>query len=101
MVVVCLGFAVMAGCAEQPLTVSSPAEPEGERPLVTVAPSEFVLRDLRKDAAIHLHCQVPNVQVRMGPWAGAAGNVIAYGCGYQVQYYMNCQSSQFCSRTLN
>jgi hypothetical protein len=41
------------------------------------------------------------VHVQLGTWAGAAGSVIAYGCGYQVTYYVSCQSSQFCSKTLN
>jgi len=35
-------------------------------PVVTAAPDDFVLRDVRKDAARYLSCQVPNIRVAMG-----------------------------------
>lgn len=69
-------------------------------PVVTVAPDDFVLRDVRKDAARYLACQVPNVRVAMGPWAGSEGNVTAYGCGYQVHYYLRCMTNHQCSLSL-
>jgi hypothetical protein len=66
-------------------------------PVVTVAPDDFVLRDVRKDAAGYLSCQVPNIHVAMGPWAGSEGNVTAYGCGYRVNYYLSCITNHQCS----
>jgi len=33
----------------------------------------------------------------MGPWAGSEGNVTAYGCGYQVNYYLRCITNHQCS----
>src|SRR5258706_7625506 len=66
-------------------------------PVVTVAPDSFVLRDVRRDATRFLNCQGPMIDVRMGPWAGSEGNVVAYGCGFQVNYYLRCQTSHLCS----
>lgn len=66
-------------------------------PVVTAAPDEFVLRDVRKDAARYLNCQVPNINATVGPWAGSEGNVTAYGCGYQVTYYLRCITNHQCS----
>ena len=66
-------------------------------PVITVAPDDFVLRDVRKDAARHFRCQVPNVQVELDAWAGSEGNVIAYGCGLQLGYYLRCMTSHQCS----
>ena len=65
-------------------------------PVVVLAPDDFVMRDVRKDAAQSLGCQVPMVLVRMGPWAGSQGNVTAFGCGYQITYYVACQTSHQC-----
>ena len=69
-------------------------------PVVTVVPDDFVLRDVRKDAAHQLDCQVPDVGVAMGPWAGSEGNVTAYGCGFQVTYYLRCLTNHQCSVSL-
>ena len=79
-----------------------PAEPRSPRrfPTATVVPDEFGLRDLRKDAARHLRCQVPSVQARLSGWTGSQGNVIAFGCGYQVTYYVTCIANHQCSFTL-
>src|SRR5690242_2377391 len=40
-------------------------------PVVTVSPDEFVLRDLRREAAQQLACQSPMVDVHMAAWAGS------------------------------
>lgn len=64
---------------------------------VTVAPGEDVLRDVRKDAARQLGCQAPGVSAELGPWAGAQGNVIAFGCGYEITYYVRCLTNHQCS----
>jgi hypothetical protein len=69
-------------------------------PLITVVPDDFVLRDVRKNAAPYLNCQVPDVQVALGPWAGSSGNVIAYGCGYEINYYLRCIADHQCSMTV-
>lgn len=69
-------------------------------PVVAVAPSELVLRDVRKDAARHLRCQTPDVGVQVESWAGSQGTVIAFGCGFQIAYYMRCDSSAFCRFTI-
>jgi hypothetical protein len=66
-------------------------------PVVSVAPDDFVLRDVRKDAARYLNCQVPDVRVVVGPWVNSEGNVTAYGCGYQVSYYLRCSTNHQCS----
>lgn len=66
-------------------------------PVVTAVPDDFVLRDVRKDAARYLACQVPDVGVAVGPWAGSEGNVTAYGCGYQINYYLRCITNHQCS----
>jgi len=69
-------------------------------PMVTVAPDDFVLRDVRKDAARYLACQVPDIRVSIGPWAGSEGNVTAYGCGYEISYYLRCMTNHMCSLTV-
>jgi len=69
-------------------------------PVVAVAPSEIVLRDVRKDAARNLGCQTPNVGVRVESWAGSQGTVIAFGCGFRITYSMRCASSAFCRFTI-
>lgn len=69
-------------------------------PTVTVGPDEFVMRDVRKDAAHRLGCQVPMVDTRMGAWSGSEGNVIAYGCGDQLHYYLRCLTNHQCSVSL-
>src|SRR5262249_35821242 len=69
-------------------------------PVVTVAPDEFVLRDLRTDAARRLKCQAPSVAVEMDAWAGSEGNVIAYGCGYRITYYLRCLTDHQCTKTI-
>jgi len=66
-------------------------------PVVTVVPDEFVVRDVRKDAARKLACQVPAVEAEIDGWAGAEGNVIAFGCGYRVTYYLRCMTSHQCT----
>ena len=68
---------------------------EGD-PVVSVAPSEISLREMRKDAAQKLGCQTPNVGVQVESWAGSQGTVIAYGCGFQITYNVRCASSAFC-----
>lgn len=65
-------------------------------PAVAVAPSENVLRDVRKDAARKLGCQAPNVSIVVESWEGSHGTVIAAGCGFQIVYYVACQTSAFC-----
>lgn len=87
------GSACVGGCAG-----TQTGEPMG--PVVTVVPDEFALRDVRKDAARQLGCQVPNVSVSMGAWAGSEGNVIAFGCGYQVTYYVRCITNHQCTQSL-
>jgi hypothetical protein len=85
-----------AGCGGSP----SPERPASRQyPSATVVPDEFVLRDLRKDAARHLRCQVPRVQARLSGWTGSQGNVVAFGCGYQMTYYVTCLASHQCSFT--
>ncbi|HEU4730823.1 MAG TPA: hypothetical protein VFT22_23170 [Kofleriaceae bacterium] len=69
--------------------------------MIVVAPDDFVLRDVRKDAARYLACQVPDVQATLGPWAGSEGNVIAFGCGHQITYYLRCITSHQCSKTVS
>jgi hypothetical protein len=92
----------LAGVALAPAVgCMSTRDGEVASPVVTVAPDEFVLRDVRKDAARHLGCQVPMVSVRMGPWAGSEGNVIAFGCGYEITYYLRCLTNHQCSFTMN
>lgn len=72
---------------------------ESTQPTISVAPDEFVLRDVRRDAARLLGCQAPAVQLEMGPWSGSEGNVSAFGCGYEVTYYLRCQTSHQCSKS--
>lgn len=69
-------------------------------PVVAVAPSEIVLRDVRKDAARNLGCQTPNVGVEVESWAGSQGNVVATGCGFRITYYVACETSAFCKFTI-
>jgi hypothetical protein len=89
-VVTWLGIALAAGCGGAP-------GGEAVEPVVTVAPDEFVLREVRRAAAQRLGCQVPNIGVAMGPWAGSEGNVIAAGCGYEVTFYLRCLTNHQCS----
>ncbi len=70
-------------------------------PVVSVTPDDFVMRDVRKDAARHLRCQVPMVRARIGSWAGSEGNVVAFGCGFQLNYYLRCRTNHMCSFTIN
>jgi hypothetical protein len=89
-IVVLIGVVgTLAGCGG---TMSARESP----PVVAVAPSEIVLRDVRKDAAHNLGCQTPNVGLEVESWAGSQGTVIAAGCGYQLTYYVACESSAFC-----
>jgi hypothetical protein len=67
--------------------------------LGAVVPDEFVLRDLRKDAALRLRCQVPRVRAHLSHWVDSQGNVIASGCGYQLTYYVVCLADHHCSFT--
>jgi hypothetical protein len=83
---------VMVGCG------SSSGRPT--TPVVTTGPDEFVLRDVRKDAAPRMACQVPNVMAQVSSWAGSEGNVDAYGCGYELHYYLRCLTSHQCSISL-
>lgn len=94
-VLVGVGLA-FAACGNPP-----PSERPSSRqyPSATVVPDEFVVRDLRKRAARRLNCQVPRIQARLSGWAGSQGNVIVFGCGYQVTYYGTCLASHQCSFT--
>ena len=89
-----VGGALAAGCG------ASMGSSTQSAPVVAVAPSEMVLRDIRKDAARNLGCQTPNVGVEVESWAGSAGNVIAVGCGFRITYYVACESSAFCKFTI-
>jgi hypothetical protein len=94
-----LGSAVVAGCA------GGRAGAHGEQPevlatVVTVVPGEMVLRDVRKDAARYLTCQVPDISVAFERWAGSSGDVIVYGCGQAITYYMRCFASHHCQSTI-
>lgn len=73
---------------------------ETARPPITNAPDEFVMRDVRKDAAARMGCQAPMVDVRLGEWAGSEGNVVAFGCGYRIRYYLRCLTNHQCSMTI-
>jgi len=68
---------------------------------VTVGPDEFVLRDVRRDAAQRLGCQAPTIGLELGPWSGSEGNVFAIGCGYQLTYYLRCVTNHSCSVSLS
>jgi len=87
-----LAWTLTAGCA--------PHTGQKMGPLITMYPDEFVLRDLRRDAAPLLRCQSPNIQVALDAWAGSEGNVVAAGCGYQVNFYLRCITNHQCSKTL-
>jgi hypothetical protein len=87
---------VIALCAGGCATTHAVAETE---PTVSVAPDEFVLRDVRRDAAQRTGCQAPAVELEWGPWSGSEGNVMAYSCGYQLTYYLRCQTSHQCLMT--
>lgn len=89
-IAVVLGIA-LGGC------IGSSQSGEIAPPVITVAPDDFVLRDVRKAAAPLLNCQAPMIEVHMGPWAGSEGNVIAAGCGYQITYYLRCQTNHQCT----
>ena len=91
---VSLVIVLCAGCA----TTHSV---EQTTPTVSVAPDEFVLRDVRRDAANRTGCQAPAVELEMGPWSGSEGNVMAMSCGYQLTYYLRCQTSHQCSVSLS
>lgn len=82
-----------AGCG------GSVARTETE-PVITVAPDYFAMRDVQKDAARHLKCQVPMVSVERDAWAGSRGNVIATGCGFHITYYVACETSHLCHFTI-
>jgi hypothetical protein len=84
-----IALALIGGCATTRAV-------EATDPTVAATPDEFVLRDVRRDAAHRLGCQAPAVQLELGPWSGSEGNVIAYGCGYQVTYYLRCQTNHQC-----
>src|SRR5947209_5509528 len=83
LVCVCVGLAVAAGSL-------SSRSGEVAPPVVTNEPDEFVMRDVRRDAATRLGCQGPMVSVRTTQWAGSEGNVVAIGCGHQINYYLRC-----------
>jgi hypothetical protein len=85
-----LGAVAAAGCGGAP--AGTPMDP-----MITTAPDDFVLRDVRKDAARYLSCQALNIRLEMGPWAGSEGNVTALGCGFQVNYYLRCLTNHQCS----
>jgi hypothetical protein len=70
-------------------------------PVMTTRPDDFVMRDVRKDAARRMDCQVPNVDAELGPWAGQEGNVTAFGCGYRLTYYLRCITNHQCSMTIS
>jgi hypothetical protein len=86
---------VIALCA---CGASSKVEETG--PTASVAPDEFMLRDLRRDAGRRLNCQSPSVELEMGPWSGSEGNVTAYACGLRINYYLRCQTAHQCSMTV-
>jgi hypothetical protein len=66
-------------------------------PVVTAAPDEFVLRNIRTEAAPHLRCQAPLIDVHISSWSGSEGNVVAAGCGYRITYYLRCLTNHQCS----
>jgi hypothetical protein len=72
---------------------------ETARPPIVNAPDDFVLRDVRKDAAARLGCQGPMVDVRLAEWAGSEGNVVATGCGFRITYYLRCLTNHQCTVT--
>ena len=88
------GVVTAVGC-----TSSGAGRPSG--PVVTILPNDWVMRDVRKDAARHMRCQVPMVRARIGPWAGSEGNVIAFGCGYRINYFLRCATNNMCTFTIN
>ncbi|MBC8071550.1 MAG: hypothetical protein IAG13_24705 [Deltaproteobacteria bacterium] len=92
-IVVWLGVALVAAAAcGGSQTAGQPAAP-----VVITGPNDFVMRDVRKDAARRLDCQVPDVGAIVGSWAGAEGNVTAYGCGNEINYYLRCVTSHQCT----
>jgi hypothetical protein len=88
--VVCVGFVVATACVSSRTGEVAP-------PMVTVQPDEFVLRDIRRDAAAQLGCQAGMISVRTTTWAGSEGNVAAVGCGHQINYYLRCLTNHQCS----
>lgn len=83
-----LALASAAGC-------STSAHPMA--PVIMSYPDEFVVRDVRKDAASRTGCQVPNVTAEVGPWSGSEGNVTAYCEGYRIGYYLRCLTNHQCT----
>lgn len=65
-----------------------------------MSPDDFVLRDVRKSAAPHLGCQVPEVTAYIGPWAGSEGNVTAFCRGVEIHYYLRCITNHQCKATI-
>lgn len=94
-VIMSLAVALEVGCAGAQVVGTGETEP-----VVAILPNEFVMRDVRKDAAPHLNCQVPDVAVEFDRWAGSSGDVTAYGCGFRVTYYMRCNTNNQCKFTL-
>jgi hypothetical protein len=98
MLVVLLAIASISSAGGAGCGGAQGAGPAG--PMVTVGPNDFVLRDVRKDAAKYINCQVPDIQVELGEWAGSEGNVTAFGCGYRITYYLRCITNHQCSMTV-
>ena len=90
-------FACAVGCGSARSAQQGPQSGGPGAPEVTIAPDDFVLRDVRKDAARHLDCQVPDISVELAEWAGSAGSVTAFGCGYRLNYYLRCVTNHQCS----
>jgi len=42
-------------------------------------------------------CQAPMVLVRRTTWAGSEGNVVAMGCGREINYYLRCLTNHQCT----
>ena len=91
MVSLCVGSALLVGCP------ATPAGGMAAAPVVTAEPDDFVLRDVRSDAAGRMGCQAPMVLVRRTTWAGSEGNVVAMGCGREINYYLRCLTNHQCS----
>lgn len=73
---------------------------EAMPPMVTTAPDEFVLRDIRRDAGLRMGCQPLQVITAVGPWSGGEGTVTAYGCGYRLSYYLRCVTNHTCTHSV-
>jgi hypothetical protein len=37
------------------------------------------------------------IDVSAGPWAGSSGNIVAFGCGFQITYYVACKTNHLCN----